>query len=156
MAYGNFKKKKSSAKARGLRYGYRSGLEEKVAVQLKEHYGKEIDYEKMKLKFEQPAKMRTYTPDFVLPNGIIIETKGRLTVKARKKHLWVQEQHPDLDIRFVFSNPNNKIYKGSKTSYGDWCEQYDFKYAKKLIPKEWLEEEGTKIPQNDDSIEFKD
>lgn len=155
MARQYFKKKKTSGKARGLKYGYRSGLEENVAVQLKEYYGKEIDYEKVKLKYEQPAKMRTYTPDFLLPNGIIIETKGRFTVADRKKHLWIQEQFPHLDIRMVFSNPNNKIYKGSKTSYGDWCEQYGFKYAKKLIPQEWLEEAPVQAPEEGDNVEIK-
>ena len=54
MAYGNFKKKKSSPKARALKYGYRSGLEEKVAVELKEHFGYEVPFETVKLDFEQP------------------------------------------------------------------------------------------------------
>jgi hypothetical protein len=153
MAY--FKKKKTSPKARGLKYGYRSGLEEKVAVELKEHFGYEIPFETVKLKYEQPAKMRTYTPDFLLPNGIIIETKGRLTVNDRKKHLWIQEQFPELDIRFIFSNPNNKIYKGSKTSYGDWCEQYGFRYAKKSVPQDWLKEESITRPEEGDYVEIK-
>jgi hypothetical protein len=155
MAYGNFKKKKSSPKARALKYGYRSGLEEKVAVELKEHYGYEIPFETLTVNFEQPAKMRRYTPDFLLPNGIIIETKGRLTVKDRKKHLWIQEQFPELDLRFVFSNPKNKIYKGSKTSYGDWCEQYGFKYAKKSVPQEWLDEDPVRKPLAINGIEVK-
>jgi hypothetical protein len=93
--------------------------------------------------------MRRYTPDFLLPNGIIIETKGRLTVDARKKHLWIQDQLPELDLRFVFSNPKVKIYKGSKTSYGDWCQQYGFKFAKKLIPKVWIEEEPVRDSDSD-------
>lgn len=155
MAYHNFKKKKTSGKARGLKYGYRSGLEEKVAVELKEHFGKEIPFETLQVNFEQPAKMRKYTPDFLLPNGIIIETKGRLTVEARKKHLWIQEQYPELDIRFVFSNPRSKIYKGSKTSYGDWCEQHGFKYSKKSVPIEWINEEPVRDPLQVKGVEEK-
>ena len=76
----------------------------------------------------------------MLPNGIIVETKGRFTPADRQKHLLVQKQFPELDIRFVFSNPNQKINKGSKTSYAMWCEKNGFLYAKGLIPKEWLME----------------
>ena len=46
----------------------------------------------------------------------------------------------ELDIRFVFSNPNTKIYKGSKTTVAQWCEKYNFKYATKYIPTAWLKE----------------
>jgi len=83
---------------------------------------------------------RTYTPDFLLPNGIIIESKGRFVAADRKKHLLVKQQHPDLDIRFVFTNSKAKISKGSKTSYGDWCDKNGFLYADKLIPEGWLNE----------------
>ena len=86
------------------------------------------------------SETRKYTPDFTLPNGIIVETKGRFTTYDRKKHLLIQKQHPDLDIRFVFSNPNSKLYKGSKSTYASWCEKNNFIYAKKLIPKEWISE----------------
>jgi hypothetical protein len=40
----------------------------------------------------------------------------------------------------VFNNSRAKLYKGAKSSYGDWCKKYGFKYADKVIPKEWLEE----------------
>ena len=50
----------------------------------------------------------------------------------------VKEQHPKVDIRFVFSNSKNKISKISKTTYAMWCKKYGFKYADKHIPKEWL------------------
>jgi hypothetical protein len=50
----------------------------------------------------------------------------------------VKEQNPELDIRFVFTRSTSKINKGSKTSYGDWCDKYGFDYSDKLIPGEWL------------------
>jgi len=87
-----------------------------------------------------PERKATYTPDFILDNGIVIESKGLFTSDDRKKHRLVQSQYPDLDLRFVFSNPNQKISKGSKTTYAMWCEKNGFKYAKSLIPKEWLSE----------------
>jgi len=123
----------------GLKYGFRSGLEEKVGKQLEEA-GLKVDYETTKISYIKPETSHTYTPDFVLPNGIVIETKGRFTIEDRKKHLLIKKQHPELDIRFVFSNYKSKIRKGSKTTYAMWCEKNDFKYSNKLIPREWLDE----------------
>jgi hypothetical protein len=40
----------------------------------------------------------------------------------------------------VFANSKAKLYKGAKSSYGDWCKKNGFKYADKVIPDEWLEE----------------
>jgi sugar lactone lactonase YvrE len=118
--------------------GYRSGLEDKVAKQL-ELQGVKVEYETTKIKYVVPESLHTYTPDFVLPNGIIVETKGRFVVADRKKHLLVQKQYPDLDIRFVFSNSKTKISKGSKTSYADWCNKNGFTFADKEVPEEWLD-----------------
>lgn len=123
----------------------KSGLEESVGWQMCSK-GLPIDYENVKVKFKQPTKNRTYTPDFILPNGIIVETKGRFVASDRSKHRWVKEQYPELDIRFVFSNPRNKIYKGSKTTYADWCHKYGFLWAEKLIPEEWFFEPPKEIP----------
>ncbi len=120
----------------GFKYGYRSGLEDRVSKQLKS-LSVPVKYEEMKIKYAI-NEVRTYTPDFEIPNGIIIETKGRFVVADRKKHLLIKKQHPDLDIRFVFSNSKAKINKGSKTTYGMWCDKHGFLYADKLIPEEWI------------------
>lgn len=128
-----------TSKQRGIIAGYRSGLEERVAAQL-EALEVPARYEQYKLNYEVPARTATYTPDFVLPNGIIIETKGRFVTEDRKKHKLIKLSHPDLDIRFIFSNPNTKIGKKSKTTYGAWCEQLGFKFAKLFVPHEWLYE----------------
>lgn len=114
-------------------------MEEKVSAQLAAA-GVNAKYEETKLAFNQPAKPRTYTPDFILPNGIVIETKGYFVPEDRNKHVWVKAQHPGLDIRFVFSRSATPLYKGSKTTYASWCEKEGFKYADKLIPAEWLTE----------------
>ena len=128
----------TSNRARGLKYGYRSGLEETVSEQL-ERSGVHFTYESMKIRY-RVDEVRKYTPDFVLPNGIIIETKGRFTAADRKKHLLIKEQHPEFDIRFVFSNSRTKLNKGAKSSYGEWCSKHGFLYADKVIPQEWLDE----------------
>ena len=123
---------------RGIKEGYRSGIELDVAQHL-EKLGVLYTYEKTKIKWVD-LKHRTYTPDFVLENGIIIETKGRFIANDRRKHVEIKKQYPDLDIRFVFSNSRAKLYKGAKSSYGDWCKKHGFKYADKLIPKDWINE----------------
>tara|TARA_R110000796_G_scaffold54007_2_gene126448 strand:- start:451 stop:831 length:381 start_codon:yes stop_codon:yes gene_type:complete len=115
---------------------YRSGLEKRIADALTISKVK-FQYETKKFKYVKVSN-HTYTPDFILPNGIIIEAKGRFTSQDRKKHLLVKEQHPTLDIRFVFSNSKAKLYKGAKTTYGDWCTKNGYKYADKTIPKGWL------------------
>ena len=122
----------------GIRYGYRSGLESKVSEQLSKA-GVDFEYETFKIEYEV-NETRKYTPDFRLPNGIIIETKGRFIAADRKKHLLIQQQHPELDIRFVFSNSKAKLNKGAKSSYADWCDKNGFLYADKWIPEGWFKE----------------
>ena len=121
-----------------LKYGYRSGLEEKIASQLTKA-GVDFEYETFKIKYKI-EKECSYCPDFRLPNGIIVESKGRFVVDDRMKHLYIKKQLPHLDIRFVFTNSNTKINKGSKTTYGMWATKNGFLYADKLIPEEWLNE----------------
>lgn len=124
--------------------GHRSGLEDKVADQLARK-GQPVCYELYKIKYDPPAKTRTYTPDFVLPNAIIIETKGRFVTADRQKHKFIKAQYPNLVIRFVFSNPNQRISKKSQTTYAMWCDQYGFEYAAKLIPDAWFKESLTPL-----------
>ena len=123
------KKKRSSPTSK-----YRSGFEQTLANQL-QRSGVAFEYETVKLEYQ---KIATYTPDFILPNGIIIEAKGVWTVEDRTKHLLVRQQHPHLDIRLVFMNAFNKIRKGSNTTYARWCEKKNILYANKTIPKQWL------------------
>ncbi|AYP28137.2 endonuclease [Lentibacter phage vB_LenP_ICBM1] len=130
---------KSSTRKRALKAGYRSGLEEQTAKDLKK---REVpfSYEERKIKWLD-SKIRTYTPDFELPNGVIIETKGRFVAADRRKHLEIKKQFGDkYDIRFVFTNSKAKLYKGAKSSYADWCNKHGFLYADKTIPEEWLNE----------------
>lgn len=129
----------ASVKQVAIKHGWRSGLEERVAEQL-DQLGVEYTYEKLKLKYIRPASEHVYTPDFVLANGIIVETKGRFLLADRMKHMMVKKHNPDVDIRFVFSNSNARISKASKTTYAMWCRKNGFLYADKTIPTEWLNE----------------
>ena len=123
-----------------IKYGYRSGLEHNISIYLDEHKVK-YEYENIKIEWEDLA-YRTYTPDFVLYNGIIIETKGRFMAADRRKHIAIKKQHPKLDIRFVFTNSRAKLSKGAKSSYADWCIKHGFRYYDRIIPEDWLKEKG--------------
>ncbi len=134
--------KTSTSRSVGYRLGFRSGLEDRVSHQITEA-GLELLYETDKIGYVVPARDAKYTPDFKLPKKggfFYIETKGLWTVQDRARHLLIQKQHPDLDIRFVFSNQNAKLYKGSPTSYASYCEKHNFRYAHKVIPEAWLTE----------------
>ena len=92
-----------------MKHGYRSGLEVRTKDYLIEH-NMPFKYEEVKIEWED-LMYRTYTPDFVLKNGIIIETKGLFSADDRRKHLAVKTQHPKLDIRFVFTSSRKKLSK---------------------------------------------
>ena len=131
--------KKMTIRQVALKNGWRSGLEENVGAQLVAAHVP-FQYEEVVINYQKPVTKHRYTPDFVLENGIIVETKGRFLASDRKKHILIKEQHPDLDIRFVFSNSKGKISSTSRTTYADWCSKNGFKFADRLIPDEWLKE----------------
>jgi len=107
-------------------------------------------YENFTISYLKPARASRYTPDFTCPNtqnsfSIIFETKGHFVTADRQKHLFIKQQYPNLDIRFVFSNSKNRIGKKSKTTYAKWCELKGIKYhciasTKKFLPDEWVKE----------------
>ena len=135
-------KKEISALISLLSKKRRRGFEIEIIGSLRDN-NIQFDYEAEKLGYVIPESFHRYTPDFRLEgkNGIIyIETKGKLTPIECKKHLLVKAQHEDIDLRFIFSNANKKLRKGSQTTYGMWAEKHGFKYAHKIIPEEWLEE----------------
>ena len=117
----------------------RSGYEKKVRKCLEENKV-QYTYESMVIKYVVPETKRSYTPDFVLKNGIIIESKGYWDAASRSKMALAIEQNPHLDIRILFQR-DNAINKGSKTHYSDWCKKRGIKYAispQGIIPEEWL------------------
>lgn len=115
---------------------YRSKLEAKVAELLPE-----VRYETRKLDYVVPASKHKYLVDFELGPNDYIEVKGRLLPSERKKYLLVRECNPDITLRFFFDKSDNKIYKGSKTTYAMWAEENGFAWTdiKRGLPPEWLE-----------------
>jgi hypothetical protein len=133
------KRKKFTKKQVAIKYGFRSNLEKDVDDYLKSK-GIDGEYEKHVIKYIKPETNHKYHPDFRLPNGIYVETKGRLLLADKKKHLLIKQQFPDLDIRFVFQNAKARFSKTSKTTYAQWAEKHGFKWAEKTIPDEWITE----------------
>lgn len=129
---------------------FRSKLEPRVATSLR-MYGLDFEYETEKIPY---TLIKEYVADFIIktPSGkkVYIEVKGQWDTEDRRKHLALKQQHPDIDIRFVFQNANARIGKGSPTRYKDICEgrgRGDFKgvtweytdaKTKPLIPKDWF------------------
>jgi len=60
-----------------------------------------------------------YTPDFFI-GDYIVEAKGKLTAKDRKKYAAFVAQYPEIKYRFIFMR-DNKIHRLSKTRYSDWA-----------------------------------
>lgn len=118
---------------------YRSKFEQKVAANLRERKIK-FDYETEKLPFTQPASKHIYTPDFILPNGIIVEVKGKFDNASRKKMAIVcKEYEGKKDIRMLFMR-DQPLQKGAKQTYGEWCDSKGIKWAVGEVPDDWLAE----------------
>ena len=119
-----------------LSHGFRSRFEFEFAQYLAKN---KIKYKYEKDKFRYIVPIKSYTPDFYLVEyGFYLELKGNLDVTDRVKHLLDKEQNKSLDVRFIFPNSKKKIYKGSKTTYANWCDRHGFLYADNRIPNLWL------------------
>jgi hypothetical protein len=130
---------------------YRNPFEQKIGDQL-DAAGIVFEYESQRLPVEIPARIAAYLPDFpITDTNILIEGKGAFgggrvnynatSAAARQKMILFKEQHPDIDLRFVFSNAKAKIYTGSKTTYGQWCDDHGFLWSDKgIVPPSWIEE----------------
>ena len=95
--------------------GFRNQFEERLGSFLDDRRIA-YEYETLILGYTLEGK---YKPDFILPNGIIIEAKGFFRTNAQRTLRAVQKAHPKLDIRLVFYNQNQKV-QGSVQA-GDLC-----------------------------------
>jgi hypothetical protein len=144
MRKNHFHSSGNSKRATALKYGYKSGLEQTVAEQIKStEY--DLKYETETIHYIVPERKAKYTPDFVFTkrNGtfMFIETKGRWTTADRQKMKHVLASNPGIDIRMVFQNPNQRLTKTSKTTYAEFALKMGIQHvAKKDIPAEWLAE----------------
>jgi hypothetical protein len=114
--------------------GFRSGFESRVAEDLTEN-GVYWEYEQRKYNLVIP---RSYTPDFVLGNGVVLEVKGYFDAEDRRLIKLFKEQHSDVDIRMVLQKPHQKLSKGGKSSYADWCDKYNVPWCEgPSLPRDW-------------------
>ena len=160
--------------AAARRLGYRSGFESDLAADLQEH-GIDFEYESKNCKLtyyktvpkgavidkegvlkeldkgDKVIQICEYTCDFLIPKkkgGFLwLETKGRFVGKDRTKHKLIKAQHPDIDLRMLFS------YNGKATpklSYLQWCREVGIPAATvvkptktrkgRYLPTAWMKE----------------
>ena len=140
----SYPKQQKTTMDNGVRLGFRSGLEAGLARQIEKAEGSCV-FEDTKVRYTVPESRHTYTPDFRLANGILIESKGKFEPSDRQKHVLISNQYGDeLDIRFVFQRANDPIRKGSLTTYGMWATKFGFKWSNRVIPDSWFSEPGPK------------
>lgn len=131
---------------------YRSAFEERLAQQLEEA-GVEFEYEKYTYTFDVPVGQRLvcdecggnsivrekrYTPDFFLPNGMVIEAKGKLLAEHRRVFEAFKLAFPEEDFRLIFMR-DNLLRKRGKHRYSDWARSAGIRYSIGRIDPEWLE-----------------
>ena len=79
-----------------------------------------------------------YTPDFILVrSGWVIEAKGKFTAKDRKRVLAYFEQHNRDKFALLFMR-NNRLTKGSKTTYTAWAEKHGIPCSVGWLSEDWL------------------
>lgn len=126
----------------GKKIKVRSNLEVKLSAILTDA-GCPWEYEVTKIPYTVPQTDHNYTVDFTVGKKLLIEGKGYLSdYRERQKYVLLKDQHPDLDLRFVFDNPN-KLCGGTKMTHAKWAEKYGFTYCSikdTEIIAEWISE----------------
>ena len=135
-----FHKKKKGKRAKPIG-PYKSGLEKRFA-DLAEKVGLPFLYEEDKIPYVVPSH---YNPDFKIAENRYIETKGFLSSSNRQRMLCFQEQHPEIEICFLFGNADNKLSSKSKTTYKEWATKHGFRNAdiRDGLPVHWWDKEKT-------------
>jgi len=117
----------------------RSGLEARVMSNLDKR-GVTYEYEPCKFPY---VVERGYVPDLLIGN-IYIEVKGYFRQDAQRKMRSMKQQHPDLDIRFLFQKASSTVQgakrrkDGTKMTCKEWAVKYGFEWAEGEIPEEWI------------------
>lgn len=116
----------------GKKIKYRSKLEERIHK--KHPYWL---YEPKHLKVTYKVE-HTYQVDFVQPDeqNIYYEAKGYFRSGEARKYVEIQEQHPDIEIVFIFQNPFNKMpgarrrKDGTFLTMAEWADKHGFRYIR--------------------------
>lgn len=145
----------TTTRRKALKAGYRSGLEQNVAVHLKA-CGIPFRYEPFKLDYTTIKKAKgisckccggdeiihtkQYLPDFhVKGTDLLLESKGIFSFADRRKQLEVQAQNPDWDIVIIFQSPRTKVSPKSKHTYASWCDKNGLKWFAYSDKQKWID-----------------
>lgn len=88
-------------------------------------------------------KGRNYRPDFVLGNGIYLESKGKLTSAERSKIIAILDTSNVItrdNYRLLFMR-DNTLSKASTTRYSDWAAKHGIIFhvsQQGEVPIEWV------------------
>lgn len=105
--------------------------------------GLSFNYEAQALPYTIQA---TYTPDFCLPNGVVVETKGLFPTEDRRKMLAVKAQYPQLDIRICFQKADVKLSRRPRAlTYAQWAQRHGFLWCEGHIPTTWFD--AVQVPE---------
>ena len=132
-------KRKAPGRKEAMKYAAMAGMRSMGEVQCAAN----MDAAKIKYKYEEKIleyqhEPQKYTPDFVLPNGMIVEFKGKMTAETRKKMLSIKRSNPELTIGIVFQYANNKLSaRPNSTRYWEWAESNGFLWSESYVPKAW-------------------
>lgn len=93
-------------------------------------------YEPKEYKLEYKVA-HVYQPDFIDQNedNIYYEAKGRFQDRPEaRKYVEIQQQHPEIEIVFLFQNPRNKMpgarprKDGTTLTMAEWADKHGFRY----------------------------
>lgn len=114
--------------------GFRSGFEGRVA----DYLTGEINWSYEGRSFDLLIP-RSYTPDFFLENGVVLEVKGYFDAEDRRLIKLFREQHSDVDLRMVLQKPHQKLTKTGKMTYATWCDKHNVPWCEgPTVPSSWL------------------
>jgi hypothetical protein len=86
-----------------------------------------------KKKNKRPSRQRTSN------NGFRSGFESKLAHQLERGGIRYKYETLQIEYQKVSTyTPDNKIRKGSNTTYAGWCEKKGIKYANKLIPESWL------------------
>ena len=98
--------------------------------------------ETMRIPLPQYLIMR-HVPDFLLPNGLLIETKGVMDVTYPQKVELLAVCHPSVMKRYrvCFGNADLITPKRGTLTYAQWAHKQGITWCEGDIPESWFMEE---------------
>jgi hypothetical protein len=116
-----------------------------------------FEYEPARLRYtDKNGRKRITQPDFHLKpksndphGGMFVEAKSLLKNDHLSRYELLREQRPDLDIRFIFEQPDRTIShfgvadgegQTRAVSYSEWADMNGFKWSGEAIPNALLNE----------------